>query len=106
MLSAASGRRATIESVSMPAMLRSAGADTRPTFCAVDGTSHPVEVLLAVDRDGPHTLGAQIEEQLRAAICTGALRPGAEIPSTRDLARQLGISRRVAVEAYAQLAAE
>jgi GntR family transcriptional regulator/MocR family aminotransferase len=95
-----------IESVSMPAMLRSTGADTSPTFSLVDGTSHAVEVLLSVDRDGPHTLGAQIEEQLRSAIRAGALRPGAEIPSTRDLARQLGISRRVAVEAYAQLAAE
>ena len=72
----------------------------------MDGTSHSVELLLSVDRDGPHTLGAQIEEQLRAAIRTGALRPDAEVPSTRDLARQLGISRRVAVEAYAQLAAE
>ncbi|WP_028064900.1 MocR-like pyridoxine biosynthesis transcription factor PdxR [Solirubrobacter soli] len=72
----------------------------------MDGTSRSVELLLAVDRDGPHTLGAQIEEQLRTAIRTGTLRPGAEIPSTRDLARQLGISRRVAVEAYAQLAAE
>jgi GntR family transcriptional regulator/MocR family aminotransferase len=72
----------------------------------VDGTSHAVELLLSVDRDGPYTLGAQIEEQLRGAIRSGALRPGAEIPSTRDLARQLGISRRVAVEAYAQLAAE
>ena len=40
------------------------------------------------------------------AIRTGALRPGAQVPSTRDLARQLSISRRVAVEAYAQLAAE
>jgi GntR family transcriptional regulator/MocR family aminotransferase len=28
------------------------------------------------------------------------------VPSTRDLARQLGVSRRVAVDAYAQLAAE
>ena len=28
------------------------------------------------------------------------------MPSTRDLARQLGISRRVAVDAYSQLAAE
>jgi GntR family transcriptional regulator/MocR family aminotransferase len=72
----------------------------------MDGTSRSVELLLAVDRDGPHTLGAQIEDQLRSAIRTGALRPDAEIPSTRDLARQLGISRRVAVEAYAQLAAE
>ena len=60
----------------------------------------------SVDRDGPHTLGAQIEDQLRTAIRTGALRPGAQVPSTRDLARQLNISRRVAVEAYAQLAAE
>ena len=102
----ASGRRATIESVSMREKLRSTGADTSATFGAVDGTSHSVELLLSVDRDGPHTLGAQIEEQLRTAIRTGALRPDAEVPSTRDLARQLGISRRVAVEAYAQLAAE
>ena len=40
------------------------------------------------------------------AIRDGALRPGARVPSTRDLARQLGVSRRVAVDAYAQLAAE
>ena len=106
MLNMASGRRATIESVSMLAMLRSTGADTSATFRAVDGTSHSVELLLSVDRDGPHTLGAQIEEQLRCAIRTGALRPGAQVPSTRDLAGQLRISRRVAVEAYAQLAAE
>jgi GntR family transcriptional regulator/MocR family aminotransferase len=72
----------------------------------VDGTSHSVELLLAIDRDGPHTLGAQIEEQLRAAIRSGSLKPGAQVPSTRDLARQLQISRRVAVEAYSQLAAE
>src|SRR3954451_7660649 len=106
MLNMASGRRAMIESVSMREKLRSTGADTSATFGVVDGTSQSVELLVAVDRDGPHTLGSQIEEQLRAAVRAGALRPGAEIPSTRDLARQLGISRRVAVEAYAQLAAE
>jgi GntR family transcriptional regulator/MocR family aminotransferase len=106
MLNIASGSRATIESVSMRQTLRSTGADTSATFGAVDGTSQSVELLLGVDRDGPHTLGAQIEEQLRTAVRTGALRPGEELPSTRDLARQLGISRRVAVEAYAQLAAE
>jgi GntR family transcriptional regulator/MocR family aminotransferase len=69
-------------------------------------TSQPVEVLLSVDRDGAGTLGAQIEDGFRRAIRDGALRPGARIPSTRDLARQLGVSRRVAVDAYAQLAAE
>jgi GntR family transcriptional regulator/MocR family aminotransferase len=34
------------------------------------------------------------------------LRPGAGLPSTRDLARQIGVSRRIVVDAYAQLAAE
>ncbi len=71
-----------------------------------DETSQPIELLLTVSRDRPGTLGAQIEQQLRSAIRDGALRPGARIPSTRDLARQLSVSRRIAVDAYAQLAAE
>src|SRR3954471_14603055 len=69
-------------------------------------TSRPVDLLLAVSREAPGTLGAQIEDQLRRAIREGALRPGARVPSTRDLARQLGVSRRIAVDAYSQLAAE
>ena len=69
-------------------------------------TSQPVELLLAVSREAPGTLGAQIEGQFRHAIRDGALRDGAQVPSTRDLARQLGVSRRVVVDAYAQLAAE
>ena len=72
----------------------------------MDETSQPVELLLSVTRDGRRTLGSQIEDQLRRGIRDGSLRPGARVPSTRDLARQLGISRRVAVDAYAQLAAE
>jgi GntR family transcriptional regulator/MocR family aminotransferase len=73
---------------------------------AVDESSQPVELLLSVSRDVPATLGTQIEDQLRRAIRGGALRPSARVPSTRDLARQLGVSRRVVVDAYAQLAAE
>ena len=69
-------------------------------------TSQPFELLLSVNRDGSGTLGAQIEEQLRSAIRDGTLRSGTQVPSTRDLARQLGVSRRVAVDAYEQLAAE
>ena len=69
-------------------------------------TSQPVEILLAVTRGRGRTLGAQIEDQLRAAIREGALKDGTQVPSTRDLARQLGVSRRVVVDAYAQLAAE
>src|ERR671923_2291752 len=87
-------------------MVSSTGADTRSSFRALDETSQPIDVLVSVDRDGPQTLGAQIEDQLRRAIRDGTLRAGARVPSTRDLARQLGVSRRVTVDAYEQLAAE
>jgi len=73
---------------------------------ALNETSQPLELLLSVSRDGAATLGAQIEEALRQAIRTRAVKPGAAVPSTRDLARQLGVSRRVVVDAYGQLAAE
>jgi GntR family transcriptional regulator / MocR family aminotransferase len=69
-------------------------------------TSRPVELLLSVARERPGTLGAQIEDQLRSRIRDGVLRAGTPLPSTRDLARQLGISRRVVVDAYGQLTAE
>jgi GntR family transcriptional regulator / MocR family aminotransferase len=72
----------------------------------LDDTSQPIELLVSVDRGAPATLGAQIEDQLRRAIRAGALHTNARVPSTRDLAGQLGISRRVVVDAYAQLAAE
>ena len=72
----------------------------------LDETSQPLELLLSVSREGSRTLGGQIEDQLRRAIRDRALRPGSPVPSTRDLARQLGVSRRVVVDAYAQLAAE
>ena len=73
---------------------------------AIDETSQPLELLLSVSRDGPGRLGAQIEDQLRRAIRQGTLKAGTRVASTRDLARQLGVSRRVVVDAYAQLAAE
>ena len=79
---------------------------TRDQLETAEESSAPFELLLAVSRDAPGTLGAQIEAQLRRAIRGGELHGGARIPSTRDLARQLGVSRRIAVDAYAQLAAE
>jgi len=69
-------------------------------------SSQPVELLLSVSRSAPGTLGAQIEGELRHRIRDGALRAGTTLLSTRDLARQLGISRRVVVDAYGQLTAE
>jgi GntR family transcriptional regulator / MocR family aminotransferase len=72
----------------------------------VHETSQPIDLLVSVTRDGPATLGAQIEDQLRRAIRDGSLKTGSRVPSTRDLARQLDVSRRVVVDAYSQLAAE
>lgn len=43
---------------------------------------------------------------LRAAILGGQVLPGGRLPSTRDLARQLGISRGSVTMAYEQLVAE
>ena len=69
-------------------------------------TSRPLDLLMAVDRTRPRTLGRQIEDQLRNAIRDLALRPGSRLPSTRDLARELGVSRPIVVDAYAQLAGQ
>jgi GntR family transcriptional regulator/MocR family aminotransferase len=65
-----------------------------------------VELLLTVSRDRPGTLSRQIEGRFRDAVRDGTLRPGTPVPSTRELAAELGVSRKVVVDAYAQLAAE
>jgi GntR family transcriptional regulator/MocR family aminotransferase len=49
---------------------------------------------------------AQLEAGLREAVRAGRLRPGTRLPSSRALASELGISRRLVVEVYEQLAAE
>lgn len=69
-------------------------------------TSTPVDLLVPLSRRSGRTLGRQIEDQLRARIRDGTLRSGARLPSTRDLASELGVARPIVVDAYAQLAAE
>ncbi|MEA2968779.1 MAG: GntR family transcriptional regulator / MocR family aminotransferase, partial [Alphaproteobacteria bacterium] len=61
---------------------------------------------LEVDRGADAPLFRQIYLQLRSAILSGALRPGMKLPSTRELAAQLGVSRSAAVAAFEQLLAE
>ncbi len=55
-------------------------------------------------KQGP--LFRQVYLGLRGAILAGRLSPGEKLPSTRELAEQLGISRTVALLAYNQLLAE
>src|SRR6478672_4867024 len=52
------------------------------------------------------SLRARAEHALREAVRSGRLAPGTRLPATRALAVQLGVSRGVVVDAYAQLAAE
>lgn len=49
---------------------------------------------------------SQLERELRGAIRSGRLRPGERLPSSRVLARELGLSRGVVQECYSQLVAE
>ena len=64
------------------------------------------ELLIRIERESGAALRAQVERELREAIRAGRLPPGAELPSTRALAADLGISRGIVVEAYEQLLAE
>lgn len=55
---------------------------------------------------GGEPLHKQIYAGLRGAVLSGKLAPEARLPSTRDLAEQLRVSRSVVLEAYEQLLAE
>lgn len=62
--------------------------------------------LISVDRRLRRPLQLQVGDAFRAAIVNGNLRPGEQVPSSRSLASELGISRIPALNAYAQLLAE
>jgi len=69
-------------------------------------TASGPELLIELRRERGRPLRAQLEDGLRDAIRSGRLMAGAPLPSSRALARDLGVSRRLVVEAFAQLAAE
>jgi GntR family transcriptional regulator / MocR family aminotransferase len=62
--------------------------------------------ILAIDRKEAKPLHKQIYDGYRTAIAVRSLRAGQQIPSTRDLSRELKISRIPVLTAYAQLLAE
>src|SRR3954464_9852910 len=69
-------------------------------------TASGPELLIELRRGGARPLRAQLEDGLRDAIRSGRLMAGAPLPSSRALARDLGVSRRLGVEGFAPLAAE
>ncbi|MFJ5213717.1 GntR family transcriptional regulator [Streptomyces sp. NPDC088354] len=64
------------------------------------------ELLLALDRESAEGLRAQLERQIRDAIRAGRLGVGERLPSSRELARRLGVSRGLVQDCFAQLQAE
>ena len=64
------------------------------------------ELLVELSRTIRTPLRAQLEDGLREAVRSGRLSARARLPATRALASDLGVSRRLVVDAYAQLLAE
>ncbi|MEN6328184.1 MAG: PLP-dependent aminotransferase family protein [Syntrophomonas sp.] len=63
-------------------------------------------LALFINRNDNIPLIRQIYEQIRLRILHGELCQGERLPSTRDLAESLSVSRNVVLEAYDQLIAE
>ena len=73
---------------------------------AVDWSGLSPELLVRLDRSAGPPLRAQLEASLRDAIRSGRLRGGERLPSSRELARELGVSRGMVQECFSQLLAE
>ncbi|MBV9228534.1 MAG: GntR family transcriptional regulator, partial [Chloroflexi bacterium] len=61
---------------------------------------------ISIERSSTKPLIRQVYEQVRDQILRGMLQAGAQLPSTRELAANLHVSRNVILEAYDQLLAE
>ncbi len=61
---------------------------------------------IQIDRSSTVPLTKQVCEQLRTKILTRELQAGEQLPPTRKLAQELGVSRNVIIYVYEQLASE
>ena len=66
--------------------------------------SIPVEIFF-LDPEAQGTLQAQIQQMISEGILSGRFRKGEKLPSSRKLARQLGVSRITVTLAYTELEA-
>ncbi|MFV0137296.1 PLP-dependent aminotransferase family protein [Streptomyces sp. HMX87] len=64
------------------------------------------ELLLPAASAPARARGRALQEALRESVRSGRLAPGTRLPSSRDLAADLGVSRGLVTEAYEQLTAE
>ena len=59
--------------------------------------------MLRIDPSDAAPLWSQIEEGVRRLVAAGTLRPGAPVPSVRDLARDLNVNPATVAKAYQRL---
>lgn len=64
------------------------------------------EILVRLDRTSGQPLRSQLEAALREAIRSNRLPAGERLPSSRELARELGVSRGLVQNCYNQLLSE
>lgn len=76
------------------------------TSTGSEQTTVVTELSITVDRGSALPLSEQVRGGLRRLIEDGSLAEGSPLPSTRQLAADLEVSRSVVVEAYEQLVAE
>jgi GntR family transcriptional regulator/MocR family aminotransferase len=62
--------------------------------------------VIQLDRSSRTPLQRQLSRALRDAIVEGRLKPGTRLPSTRELASELGVSRNCVVNAFHYLTAQ
>jgi GntR family transcriptional regulator / MocR family aminotransferase len=73
---------------------------------AIEWSGLSPELLVRLDRSSGQPLRSQLEAGLRDAIRSGRLRGGERLPSSRELARALGLSRGIVQDCFGQLLAE
>jgi GntR family transcriptional regulator/MocR family aminotransferase len=78
------------------------------TFAAPTTIRGPsaIQIPLHIQLGGDRSLHEQISDQIRQLIADGKLRPGSYIPSSRQLADHLGVSRNTVLLAFNRLASE
>jgi len=75
----------------------------RARFSSMAVSSTELVALVPIDRGSGVALHRQIYDRLRQAMLDGLLRAGQRLPSTRTLAKDLGVSRLPVLAAYEQL---
>src|SRR5918911_5079433 len=61
---------------------------------------------ITLNRSSPQPLYTQLAQDIQRRIRSGALPPGARLPTVRELARQLGVTRLTIHSAYSELQAD